>query len=634
MKHLLTVLIISLGFCNAQAQITLRYKTDIRQNNSGIHLNYKTSLKFCPSGSDCLLHGLPLKEGAFHLAASRKDDVFQFVWETEAPEIDGICWQVSTHNFEGMVSENPFGLIKTGKVDYKQKLGDQWKGNFTIDFSKFVQQTLRQKKKISSRKNMQEPNRKLKMRKNISVVKKPDGPSIQNEVVYYFVRVMPVRDNVLLQHASNTIILRFDDYPEDAQIEYVKAPKIDFPNLYSLSIDEFKPIQFASARWGTSRIVGFDEAEYDKVKALPGMASQRKAYEEKKNKGQLLYCDPYKGVGSDSWYESLWDAATSAADWVSEAYEWPKEQLVNAAASMLDQLPGIDCDASCKDLLKKGLDAGLVAIGVPPALPNADELMEDGLDYLAAQASAQIGCGELCKDVLKEQIENLGESLTKQQRALVNNADEAHKNGCEPLQVPNWVQVKIVPESSIQPPQLKLSLNRNFTSVLDSSILDRLYIRVSFSASNRHYKKGDKVLVPVNTDYKDDLAVNYHHESLTLPQTPFIHLFSNKLIPIPPLENGESITFSVFPEAQFGYLFPGHYDLICAAGGHIFHDDWAKMYMDGTLQIKVDIVGQQLTEYHNPVNEWEVLYSVSRTYQLPNEFPAEFRPRRVISCFH
>lgn len=634
MKHLLIVLISLLGFSSFYAQITLKNKPEIRQKDSGIHMIYKTSLKLCPSGSDCLIHGLPLKEGIFHLAESRKNDVFQFIWETAAPEIDGICWQVTKHGFEDRVSENPLGLIQTGRVDYKQKVGTQWKGNFNVDFSKFVQNKLRKTNKITTRKSIQPARVKMKMRTSTPSVKIVDEPGLQMDDEYYYVRIIPVRDNVLLQSASNIIILRFDDDPDESEIEFVNPPQIDFPDLYSVSIKAFQPIQFATARWGTSRIIGFDEDQYNKVKDLPGMASLRQAYEEKKNKGELLYCDSYKGVGSDSWYESLWDAATSAADWVSEAYEWPKEQLVNAAATLIDQLPGVDCDAGCKDLLKKGLDAGLVAVGVPPSLPNADELMDEGLDYLAAEASTQIGCGDLCKEVLKEQIEQLGERLVDQHRALVNNAAEAHKYGCEPLNVPNWVKVKIVPETSIQPPKLKLRVQRNFTAFLDSSILDRLYIRITFSATNKHYKKGDKILVPVNSDYKDDLAVNYHHESLTLPQTPGLQLFSTKLLPLPSLEKGENIEFSVFPEAQFGYLFPGHYDLICQAGGHIFHDDWAKMYMDGTLQVKVDIVGQQLSDYHSPGSEFEILKSISGIYQLPNEFPGEFRPRRAISCFH
>ena len=37
------------------------------------------------------------------------------------------------------------------------------------------------------------------------------------------------------------------------------------------------------------------------------------------------------------------------------------------------------------------LDAGLVALGIPPSLPNFDQLMNEGLDYLASSVVEQIG---------------------------------------------------------------------------------------------------------------------------------------------------------------------------------------------------------------------------------------------------
>jgi len=51
----------------------------------------------------------------------------------------------------------------------------------------------------------------------------------------------------------------------------------------------------------------------------------------------------------------------------------------------------------CKAAFGTALDAALVSLGIPPDLPNFDQLMDQGIEYLAAQAAAQVG---IPKDVL------------------------------------------------------------------------------------------------------------------------------------------------------------------------------------------------------------------------------------------
>jgi len=58
------------------------------------------------------------------------------------------------------------------------------------------------------------------------------------------------------------------------------------------------------------------------------------------------------------------------------------------------------------------------------------------------------------------------------------------------------------------------------------------------------------------------------------------------------------------------------------------------MYMDGRVEIKVEIVGEQELNPNDPwanlADRYTILRSTSKEYNLPNEFPGEIRLRRRI----
>ena len=70
---------------------------------------------------------------------------------------------------------------------------------------------------------------------------------------------------------------------------------------------------------------------------------------------------------------------------MSEAYSDLKKAAISAVGYFV---PDALCSDSCVGFI---LDATLVAMGIPPDIPNLDQLMNEGLDYVAQQAVAQIG---------------------------------------------------------------------------------------------------------------------------------------------------------------------------------------------------------------------------------------------------
>jgi hypothetical protein len=100
---------------------------------------------------------------------------------------------------------------------------------------------------------------------------------------------------------------------------------------------------------------------------------------------------------SDDWLDDvgdafgdLGDALGDSVNWVSNAWDDVKAFAVDTVA---DRLPG--CNDKCRMALAAGLEAGLAAMGVPPSIPNFDQLSQAGKGYLvqtlAEQASQSTG---------------------------------------------------------------------------------------------------------------------------------------------------------------------------------------------------------------------------------------------------
>jgi hypothetical protein len=140
-------------------------------------------------------------------------------------------------------------------------------------------------------------------------------------------------------------------------------------------------------------------------------------------KGQKIKLEPK----SDSWLDDVADAlgdvgdfVTDSVNWVSNAWKDIKAFAVDAVA---DRIPG--CDATCRMGLAAGLDAGLAAMGIPPTLPNFDQLAQSGKGYLvqtlAEQASEATGA-----PVPPEAVEAVVDRMYK---AAKENADGSGSGG-------------------------------------------------------------------------------------------------------------------------------------------------------------------------------------------------------------
>jgi|GEM_PF-6525908 len=111
----------------------------------------------------------------------------------------------------------------------------------------------------------------------------------------------------------------------------------------------------------------------------------------------------------DSWWDDFCDAVgslisymSSAVNWVSNAYDAIKQKLVELVASALGDW--------AKGPLMMGLNIGMMAVGLPPDIPNFSELTTLGRDYLIKEIAAEAGIPE---DVAVQAVDTMIEEAKK-----------------------------------------------------------------------------------------------------------------------------------------------------------------------------------------------------------------------------
>ena len=139
------------------------------------------------------------------------------------------------------------------------------------------------------------------------------------------------------------------------------------------------------------------------------------------------------------------DAIAQIVNYVADLYNSIKAKIVQFIAIAISQLPGIDCKEGCQAIINAALSTALTAMGLPPSLPNFDELVNDGIDYLKEEAAEQTGVPKEVVDV------------------VVDKVVEAAKNqgGGGGGGLPDWV----VDDNGFRPSRLVLDVNPNLAKL-------------------------------------------------------------------------------------------------------------------------------------------------------------------------
>ncbi|MBE0610412.1 MAG: hypothetical protein IH609_13620 [Dehalococcoidia bacterium] len=236
------------------------------------------------------------------------------------------------------------------------------------------------------------------------------------------------------------------------------------------------------------------------------------------------------------------------------------EKLKDAVIDLVSQfVPAALCDKSCIGTLLK---IGLAALGIPPSIPNFDQLMDQGLDYLASTAAESIGVPKEIEELAAGPVKDLAvEQFKKTTEEQIKNGIKA---GIEEMQkslssqvkwIADGVPIKPDPLGEYQPPAMTFRVTRKpgADACPSGSV-------VAGGTVSNTTPNGVKEL-------KGELAAS---------------LYEGKAVPLPLLGEGESVTIPVVLKPSLSYGYPGakYYTYAHAVDG------WSRLYYGGTAQLR------------------------------------------------
>ncbi|MFN2275819.1 MAG: hypothetical protein ACK2TX_13350, partial [Anaerolineales bacterium] len=511
------------------------------------------------------------------------DRVRQFQWSSTASSITGGIWQLSALPFSDTADLAPDGLIASGDAGAFAGVGAQ---SFWIDFSSLE---LPAGGVVNGTPQVQAEQPWLLadlQRVPASRIRWTDPTSGQ---VPLYVRVLPMSGDALAGEPSPPAIVYLGPAQEQTN-PYVPPPE-KLPDIYTVHIDSFQTISGPYLPWGCVQIQSIDENQYPKdpynQALLPGLR-------EAMTSGSAYCPAVYKGEGSPGPLESFLDFAGSGLSWISEFYEDIKNEVVDIIAEVINTaIPGL-CEGSveegstCHKLLKQGLEAGLTALGIPPELPNVEQLIKNGRAYLVAELAEELGpeCGEYCQQKLDEALDEVMQQLNQAHLdQACGDVELAHSHGSEPLCLPAGVKAVPHPGSYWQPANVTLTISRPAGGAeVAPEDLSSYRLNLTLYGVNNSLV-GESVPVDIGICERDGQVFQCGpFVFLHFDTAPAHDLFTGALITIPPLPPGGSITipFNVLPVE---YYFAGHLEAAEAIGGGVLYDDWWKFYYNADLTI-------------------------------------------------
>ncbi len=212
---------------------------------------------------------------------------------------------------------------------------------------------------------------------------------------YYFRLLVPLKSAPDSNAATNAVRMQQVDKPPEFKIPNPTATPIPTESPYEVSV---------AAYHGIVPPLNSNKVCYVATQdAWPKTFMAPIVYTTKKSEAYVtgtsldvhagdLICQP--DPHEPDIFEAILSWAEYVVDWTSQAWSDIKDFAVDV---VLKYTPlGALCTSvakkdTCTSAFNMALDAVLLAAGIPPDIPNFHELLDQGIDYVAAQAAAQVG---------------------------------------------------------------------------------------------------------------------------------------------------------------------------------------------------------------------------------------------------
>lgn len=607
-----------------------------------------TSLTMCSLGKYCSGDvGSTYRDTHARVAWDKEDRRHTFYWTTTAPDATGGQWQISLRPFSEGSELDATSLVATGHVE--KSAGEQ----FMVDFREVEQEF---------------PYYSSCNKIMAAILDQLNG---QPSPCMLYTRIIPMAGNQPAGEPSNVVTI---EYGPSEPIQIFIEDRL--PNRYKVEIESFSLEKSPTlAGWGCvyiKELPPYQQVEdyYIRSAMTGGMDKSRENAQQDYAKWQA-YMDRNEALcpmsytppdDDGSWMQDLGEAFEAFAGTVKdtwnlvvEAFNQAKAGLVDLAAQLIDALPGLSCNDVCRAGLRAGLEMAIAAYtGMPPSLPNFDELMDKGIDYAVELAAAEAGvpcsgeCATLLREGLKDIVADLKQNRSVSQPGCVSQ-EVAHAWFHELLCLPPGVVTEPAPGSIYEPATVVVRVSRPSPDPLAYKQVAYEYdgqpayaVKLTFTATNDqlvgqtltyYYKYGGPPLPDICSSELIALGIYANEEereicrekrlTMRLPVTEPLRgqVLRTEIIPVPPLKPGETTTIPVTLERAGGYLIPEHaakldewvkrwklavlyndpdgsvamtYDTGQPTAGN--WTDWQYLYYGATIEAKAEVVCLNLSE--------------------------------------
>jgi hypothetical protein len=290
-------------------------------------------------------------------------------------------------------------ILLSGIIDTKGRDSVAFNINYVEPFKSSTRETNQMQTNQKILNNVNQSNARFKIvDKTVydKINKVPDNRT-------FFIRIIPLdaRKNPL-PNISNSVTLT------QTWMKLVQT-KPNAPTIYddyTITNVKYVPVHFPNPNfWGCNIVVGYNQSEIEK---FPGGKNTAQLFMQKFPIGTTI-CPKYE-KDEGAWYEKAFKGVTGfiekAVNGASNFYSDTKNFIKNKISTSICSIAPSEVKSECESVAGYAFDGAMVAAGIPPSLPNMDDLTK-----MAEGQIVDIACDKLEKetgvpvpDVVKDKI--------------------------------------------------------------------------------------------------------------------------------------------------------------------------------------------------------------------------------------
>lgn len=382
-------------------------------------------------------------------------------------------------------------------------------------------------------------------------------------VTTYFVRVLPVAANGQPTGVSNTVKLMYD--PNSGTKITIPVVPIPQATYYDVKILNFTGVHVPQQEYAYCVVV------VEKLNTL----SQYKP-------GDVVCPDKFTGGSKDDLIDTIVKITNffsgiynKLSDLVTELVDKLNPLCIQAklASEAIGEGQGQVKDA-CHYIAVAVVTAAKTYVGLPPSLPNFDQLQELGKENLTKLIAQQleekgVPCPEECKKAIRKGIDYTIEQV---KQSMSNSSclseEEAHANGIEPRCLAGVI-TKPDPRGQPAPAVLEVQVTRRpNTTGANFPEPQSCNVNISASASNTSH---------VGLSYGSEAGFQWNGAPIEGK------LFTGEGA-FPNLQPGESTVIPIILD-PFPFWLPGHKEFVNKGWQPEHYDDWGILYQGAQATI-------------------------------------------------